>query len=524
MPITGSGTHTPGAGVRLAAALMMCLGAACASATSAQDLPQQSDPWFEAGQARLAKARARVAIDHPARNIILFIGDGMSVVTVAAARIYEGQLRGESGEENVLSFEEFPYFALAKTYNTDMQTPDSAGTASAIVTGVKTKFGFISVGAAATRGDCASAEAARTTTILELAELAGLATGVVSNAPITHATPATAYAHNPEREWTVDRLVPDEAKAQGCTDMAAQLIDFPHGDGVDVALGGGRNRFLPTPPDFKGSLDMGMAALRGDGRDLIQEWLGKSPNGAFVTTSDELAAVDAGKVDQLLGLFASSAMKFEADRVRDAAGEPSLSEMTARAIDILSRNEAGFFLMVEGAQIDWAHHGGNAARALIETVEYAKAVRTAVDKTNPIETLIIVTADHTHTLTFSGYSVRGNPILGLATNADGLVMGSDGKPYTTLGYANGAGGYASAEGPSERPDLSDVDTTDIDYKQQAGVPADAETHGGGDVPVYATGPMAHLLTGVFEQNYIFHVMEAAGNLRARAAARQSPGL
>lgn len=519
MLITGLGVHTPGAGVRLAAALALCLGAGCAPATEARDLPQQSDPWFKAGQARLAKARARVPIDHPAKNIILFIGDGMSVVTVAAARIYEGQLRGESGEENVLSFEEFPYFALAKTYNTDMQTPDSAGTASAIVTGVKTKFGFISVGAAATRGDCASAQAAPTMTILELAELAGLATGVVSNAPITHATPATAYAHNPEREWTVDRLMPDEAKAQGCKDMAAQLIDFPYGDGVDVALGGGRNRFLPTPPDFEGPLNMDMAALRGDGRDLIGEWLGKSPNGAFVTTSEELSRVDAGKVDQLLGLFAPSALKFEADRVRDPAGEPSLSEMTARAIDILSRNEAGFFLMVEGAQIDWAHHGGNAARALSETVEYANAVRTAVEKTDPEETLIIVTADHTHTLTFSGYSVRGNPILGLATNADGLVMGSDGKPYTTLGYANGAGGYASAEGATERPDLSDVDTTDIDYKQQAAVPAEAETHGGGDVPVYATGPMAHLLTGVFEQNYIFHVMEAAANLRARGAAR-----
>ena len=520
MLITASRTLAPGAGARLAAVLIMGLVAGCAPPTVTQDLPQQSDPWFEAGQARLEKARARVPIDHPATNIILFIGDGMSVATVSAARIYEGQQRGETGEENVLSFEEFPYFALAKTYNTDMQTPDSAGTASAIVTGVKTKFGFISVGASATRGDCASAQAAPTMTILELAELAGLATGVVSNAPITHATPATAYAHNPEREWIVDRLVPDEAKAQGCKDMAAQLIDFPYGDGVDVALGGGRNRFLPTAPDFEGELGPGMAALRGDGRDLVSEWLEKSSNGAFVSTSDELSQVDAGKVDQLLGLFASSAMKYEADRVRDPAGEPSLSEMTARAIDILSRNEAGFFLMVEGAQIDWAHHGGNAARALIETVEYARAVRTAVDKTDADETLIIVTADHGHTLTFSGYSVRGNPILGLATNSHGLVMGSDGKPYTTLGYANGAGGYASAEGATERPDLSDVDTTDIDYKQQAAVPAAAETHGGDDVPVYASGPMAHLLTGIFEQNYIFHVMEAAGNLRGRAAARK----
>ncbi|MFQ5534612.1 MAG: alkaline phosphatase [Sphingomonadales bacterium] len=487
-----------------------------ASDVDPADLPQQLDPAFVAAQARLADAREQKAIDGPARNIILFIGDGMSVTTVTAARIYEGQQRGATGEENFLSFEKFPYLALSKTYNTDMQTPDSAGTASAIVTGVKTKMGFISVGATAKRGDCASSQSAKLTTILELAERAGLSTGVVSTAPVTHATPATSYAHTPERNWGVDRAMPEEARAAGCRDIAAQLIEFPHGDGLEVAFGGGRSHFLPTPADSEGAPGRAAPALRADGRDLTREWSSKYQNSAYVTTAAELATIEPGAVDHVLGLFAAGGMKYEADRARDPEGQPSLSEMTARAIDILSKNPNGYFLMVEGAEIDWAHHDGNAARALIETVEYANAVTTALSKTDPRETLIIVTADHAHTLTMAGYSKRGNPILGLAANDEGLVLAKDGKPYTTLSYANGK---TVPVGVHERADLTGVDTTDIDFRQQATVPVRAETHGGDDVPIYSKGPLAHLLTGVVEENYIFHVMEAAGNLRARAAAK-----
>lgn len=509
------GTFAGLPGHRLLAGLAALVVASTAMAAGPGDLPQQADPWFKAGAARLAEARARVPITGPARNIILFIGDGMGVTTVTAARILAGQQRGESGEENVLSFETFPYLALAKTYNTDMQTPDSAGTASAIMTGIKTRIGVINVNASVPRGDCPASLKGAAMTIAELAEEAGLSTGLVSGAPLTHATPATVYAHAPDRNWRTDSAMPKAALEAGCKDIAAQLIDFPYGDGIDVALGGGRNRFLPVAANAGGHHAGEPRALRRDGRDLTREWLDMRPGSAYVTDAAGLAALVPGRSAHVLGLFAPAGMLFEADRRRAPRGQPSLSTMTATAIDLLAARKTGFFLMVEGAEIDWAHHNSNAARALEETIELAKAVRVALEKTDRRDTLIIVTADHAHTLTFAGYSVRGNPILGLARGKDGIIKGTDGKPYTTLGYANGPGAFA-ADTPATRPDLSTVDTTNIDFRQQAAVPTGSETHGGDDVAVYSLGPMAHLLSGVVEQNYIFHVMEAAGNLRARA--------
>ena len=177
------------------------------------------------------------AISSRAKNAILFIGDGMGISTVTAARILEGQLRGESGEENQLSFDRFPDVALIKVYNTNQQTPDSAGTMTAMVTGVKTKAGVLSLDGDAPRGDCENAKDDVVKTFLEEAEEAGLATGLVSTARLTHATPAAAYAHLPERDWEDDSKVPDDQEAMGCVDIARQLVEFGYGDGIEVALG-----------------------------------------------------------------------------------------------------------------------------------------------------------------------------------------------------------------------------------------------------------------------------------------------
>src|SRR5690606_29268876 len=127
-------------------------------------------------------------------NVIVFLGDGMSLPTVAAARILEGQRKGGSGEENRLSWENFPATALSKTYNTDAQTPDSAGTMTAITTGVKSHMGAIGV-YAGDRNDCAGSLGKQAQTWLELADAAGMATGIVTTARISHATPAATYAH-----------------------------------------------------------------------------------------------------------------------------------------------------------------------------------------------------------------------------------------------------------------------------------------------------------------------------------------
>jgi alkaline phosphatase len=209
-------------------------------------------------------------------------------------------------------------------------------------------------------------------------------------------------------------------------------------------------------------------------------------------------------------------MQFELDRAKDKAGEPSLAEMTTKAIQILKRNPKGFFLLVEGGRIDHAHHGGNAIRALEDTSAMDDAVKAALAATNARDTLIVVTADHSHVLTMSGYPSRTTPILGLADDGTGKpAMAGDAKPYTILGYANGPG--AEPDG-KPRANLSNVDTTAHDHRQQALVPMRAETHGGEDVPIYASGPWAHLFQGVVDQQYIFHVMNHAGRIKQRAEA------
>ncbi|HEX7810922.1 MAG TPA: alkaline phosphatase [Burkholderiales bacterium] len=490
---------------------------------------QTPEEWFRNGRAAVEKSRLEKPIEGRAKNVILFLGDGMGIATVTAARILEGQQRGMSGEENQLAFERLPYVALSKTYSANQQTSDSAPTMSAIVSGIKTNDGLISVNARVAREDFRAVAANSTRTILERAEMRGMATGVVTTARLTHATPAACFAHSPDRDWEADSDQSAAANAAGFPDIARQLIEFPLGDGLEVALGGGRAKFLPKTvkdpeyPDQSGE--------RNDDRDLAAEWVRRNPDSAFVWNVAQFVALDPEKVKHALGLFEPSHMRFERDRPQDAAGEPSLEEMTGKALDMLARNPKGYFLMVEGGRIDHAHHAGNANRALTDTIAFARAVDTAMRRTDPRDTLIIVTADHSHTLHIAGYPKRGNPILGKVVevgHADGdYAHDGLGLPYTTLGYANGPGypgesssqaagpktfphpgtGYKGARGG--RPDLGGIDTAAPDYLQESAMPMPGETHGGEDVAIYARGPQAHLIRGVMEQNVIYHVMAAA---------------
>ncbi|MGR8935820.1 MAG: alkaline phosphatase [Gammaproteobacteria bacterium] len=503
--------------------LPIALAAVCAGMPLAfAESPQQ---WYSAGQNAVADALQLQPNRRRAKNVILFVGDGMGVGTVTAARILEGQLRGASGEENLLSFERLPYVALSKTYNTNQQTPDSAGTMTAMMTGVKTKAGLIAVNQNAVLGDCGSAKGNELPTLLEQAETAGKATGVVTTTRLTHATPAATYAHAANRDWESDNDMPSEAKHGGCKDIARQLLEFPYGDSIEVALGGGRLNFLPrTAFDPE---DSDKEGKREDGRDLTQEWLHKYRHSAYVWNKTQFDAVDPKTVKHLLGLFDPSHMEYAYDRLTDKAGEPSLAEMTAKAIDLLRQHTQGFFLMVEAGRIDHAHHAGNAFRALTDTIALSQAVQTALQKTDPRDTLIVVTADHSHVFTIAGYPTRGNPILGKVTGNDKRgeaehkhVLALDGKPYTTVSYANGQGAAVVSGGSGEARsgqapatgrgmDLSDVDTETESYYQQALVPLKSETHSGEDVAIYAAGPGAYLFHGVQEQNIIYHVMKQA---------------
>jgi alkaline phosphatase len=477
--------------------------------------------WFHAGAATAARSgtgRAR------ARNLILFVGDGMSLPTVAAARMLAGQRAGAPGEETRLALEDLPYTALSRTYNTDRQTPDSAGTMTAMITGAKVRIGALSVAQDVERGACAPA-ASELASLLEIAESAGLSTGVATTARLTHATPAAGYAHASEREWEADGNLPEAARAAGCRDIARQFVEFDIGDGIDVAFGGGRRNFLPeTAADPERPAERGR---RKDGRDLVAEWQARHADGRYVWNAAGFGALDLRAPGPVLGLFEADHMQYAHDRARDAGGEPTLAEMTRSAIALLSRDPDGYVLVVEAGRIDHAHHAGNAFRALDETIAMDAAVRAAREATSEAETLVMVTADHAHTMHIVGYAQRGNPILGKVLGGSSedesgtLARDALGLPYTTLGYANGPG-YAGATlqqpaGPKRfphqvrearpaggRPDLSQVDTTDPDYLQESAMPFGSETHGGDDVGVWASGPGAEAVRGSVEQNVLFH--------------------
>jgi alkaline phosphatase len=278
----------------------------------------------------------------------------------------------------------------------------------------------------------------------------------------------------------MDSEVDERASKFRCMGLAGQLLQ----SNVDITLGGGRSKFKEAQ---------------------ISDWSGKADR-TFVSSAEELRS--APKAHDILGLFSPSHMSYEADR--DNSQEPSLAEMTEFTIEALGDRGKGYVMMVEAGRVDHAHHGTNAFRALRDMQALNEAVETAKQKTGD-DTLIIVTADHSHVFTMAGYPVRGNPILGLVRNPDPIGGGaakdyakaSDGKPYTTLGYHNGPN-VRKADSPA----LSDNAVQSIDYQQQTAVHLDSETHAGEDVAIFATGPGADRFKGVMEQDEIGQILAA----------------
>ena len=422
-----------------------------------------------------------------ARNVILFIGDGMGVSTLTAARIYQGQMKGKDGASNRLTFETFPNLALVQTYSADSLVTDSANGASSMLTGHRTINGALGVTDKVDRSDCRSAQAARVDTLAEIAKSHGLSTGAVSTAAITDATPAALYAHVGARSYQGDMAMPQAALDEGCVDIARQLIDAPETQRLDLALGGGAGFFGQTP--------------RRDGRNMMQEFA-RRPDSAFVDTAQALASLP-NSTRHVLGLFAGNNMADETDRPTATPTAPRLVDMTRAAIKVLSRNKKGYFLMVEGALIDKAHHVGEAHEALNEVVEFDAAIAEALALTDPKDTWIIVTADHSHGLTING-GARNSSILGLAPEANGQPrMGGDGKPFTILQYATGPGGPALN---ALRQDPSKANLADPHYKTAAAIILPSAAHGGEDVAAYAHGPGAENFHGLIDQPAIFQIM------------------
>lgn len=470
---------------------------------------RSAEQWFRQGKekvhARDVVLKRAAANESKAKNIIFVLGDGMGVSTLTAARIFVGQQQGLLGEEFALSFERFPYTALIKTYNVDLQTPDSAGTMSALMTGVKTNEGIISLPDSVQRADCASMAKKTLPTFIDIAKANGKSTAMVTTARVTHATPAVTYAHSVDRNWESNEAMPLAAQELGCLDVASQFVDQGE-HSLDVLLGGGRRHFLPKEVGGK----------RTDGRNLITEW---QQNGDYASNLSELEALatsieienNSKNMKPWLGLFSNSHMGYAYQR---PASQPSLQQMTAAALTRLEKNEQGYALVIEAGRIDHGHHDGTAYKALTETQELHETVAWLLTQVDTRETLIIVTADHSHTLTLAGNATRGNSILGdVVTNdskgypEESASLDLAGKPYTSLGYRDGPGAEHDLEVGSL--DKDSLGKSDPNYRQAALVPMDYETHGGEDVALYAIGPQANLFSGTLEQHWVFHALKYA---------------
>jgi alkaline phosphatase len=365
-------------------------------------------------------------------------------------------------------------------------------------------------------------------TLLELAKAAGKAVGSITTTELTHATPATTYAHicNRNAQFAIAaQLVPNGTGYNVALTKGTDL-------GVDVLMGGGLNHFTPHNPatNPKG---------RPDGRDLTAE-LALAANGGY-TVATTKAQMDAApnSTKKFIGLYSpTSHLAYELDRKAAvaavaagtaasivhpnietvnqtvAASQPSLSDMTVKSIQLLSQNTNGFFLMVEGGRIDHALHNTNAKRALEDTIAFDDAIAAAIaeiKKTDPTlaNTLIVVTADHDHTMTYNGYGIIGNPILDINrsyTNGQ-ESLDVNGVNYTTLVFGNGPNRVGTRATQLSTTVMGD------DYLQEAGVRmgVGSETHGGGDVLLFATGAGSSAFKGTMDNTNVFTIIRNAFN-------------
>ncbi|MEL6820234.1 MAG: alkaline phosphatase [Calditrichota bacterium] len=281
-----------------------------------------------------------IPADRPIRNVIFLIGDGMGFTQMTAGRI------ATYGVNSFLTIEKMPVTGIVHTHALDKLVTDSAASATALASGSKTRNGMIGM----------LPDGRKTVTLMQLARDRGMKTALVSTSSITHATPASFMTHVISRKFEPI--------------IAGQLIR----SGVDVMLGGGKSFFVPKSDSI---------SRRPDEKNLLEA--AKNNGYQLVLNKNELANLSAGKV---LGLFAAGGLKNDAH-------EPSVNEMTQKALELIKGTDKGFFLMVEGSQIDWGGHANEPDYVIREMIAFDKAVKTALDFAKADgETLVIVTADH----------------------------------------------------------------------------------------------------------------------------------
>lgn len=428
------------------------------------------------------RAVAAALRNHDPRNVIFLLGDGMGTQEITAARYYQGVT-------NSLNVDRMPMTGFDTTWSLKPAAqppylpdydPDSASTGTMWATGQKTLDERISQGPSSD----ISVPGANLKTVLELAQKKGMTVGDVSTAEITDATPAVLASHISLRgcQGPADMgpCASETKAAGGLGSIAEQEVDHK----VDVLLGGGRNRFAQT-----------IAGGPDTGKTVIESALAKGYR--YVSDADGLSTVNGNK--PVLGLFNPSNMSLEWTGPAASTGkgnapapcttgqrppsEPSLAAMTQRAIDLLSDNHGhGFFLQVEGASIDKQDHATNACGQIGETVAFDRAIGVALDyqERHP-DTLVVVTADHSHTSQIVGEDAAGTGIpTGYSTN----LLTKDGQ---TLSLTYGTAGYG---GPGAAP---------------AAAPP-SQQHTGAVVPVWAAGPGSLDVLGTNDHTDLFQTL------------------
>lgn len=455
-----------------------------------------------------------------AKNTVLLIGDGMGITTMTAGRILL------NGEAHMTEMDSLEYSSLIKTYNVDYQTPDSAATATAYLTGIKGRYGTVGVNAGVERGSCGNLKGNEIESVLEKAKRAGKSVGIVTNTYIVHASPSAAFAKTPDRYWYDDaEMAADyteyENEKDWCKDIATQFHEHRHS--IDVVLAGGRRYFYPEPPsEVDKEEEHEEGGHRLDGNNYIEEWKAQD-NLTYIETRDDLLAYqDDGK--NLIGLFALGHLEYDLDRPDD---QPTLTEMTEVAVKKLQKNPNGFYLFVEGGQIDFGHHGNEAIAALYEFKALDKAVGKVKSLTSSEDTLVMVSADHGHVFSIGAYGERGSDVFGTGKKSSTRQRwdrnGTDEENTMILGYANGPG-YRShfVDHPTdpemsrcgrEVPSETEKERSDPEKHSMltwpSTVPLKSESHSAEDVALMASGPWAHLVRGVQEQTIVATLGEFA---------------
>ncbi|XP_066262954.1 alkaline phosphatase-like isoform X1 [Euwallacea similis] len=460
--------------------------------------------WKQLGKGELAKALKKNVNEALAKNVILFVGDGMGLTTVTTSRIYG------KGEAGFLAWEQFNSIGVLKVYSANKLVPDSCSTATALFCGVKANHKTSGVDNTVDVDDCEASQkkSAQLDSFVSWAHDAGKSVGFVTTTRVTHATPSALYAHTPNRKWECEDLIP--GNSTDCKDIAWQLINNSPGRNIEVIMGGGRQCLVANVEDSDDDpIDTWSCISKQDGRDLISDWKTdkeiRQASYQVLQNNQDLLNMNES-TEYTLGIFANGHLKLEYERDTGPKGMPSLSMMTEAAIKLLKKNPNGYALMVEGGNIDQAHHRGHARKALDETVAFSDAVQIAINMTDEKNTLIIVTSDHSHSAVFTGYPDRRQGVLGYTLSK------MDQKPFTNLLYSTGGPNnyqFEVVDGKVQRIDPTKQNTSDFEYSQQALVYTDEVTHGGTDVLVYARGPMAHLFNSVHEQTYVAYVISYA---------------